>query len=246
MAAGCTLTLSACGGGGGGDSPGSHTASAPASSSVTTPVSVVIDAEGDSTMYGTQSTNGLDPYQTPYNAPALMQQNLQSYVGQTVTVINDGKPGTSLSNRLFGTFGDAGVTWQQYLDTTPFQIVIENFGLNDSNPNNVWNESPADFQWDLTVFATAAVKAGRVVVFEEPNPCADPVWNAQVAQYSQIIDQVAAQYGIPLVKQYDYIMSLPNWQSLLIDGLHPTPDLYEIKASREIAVLLPIVKKLLN
>jgi acyl-CoA thioesterase-1 len=238
----CALTLSACGGG---SSPSPIVAAQPpASAPVCRPVNV--SAQGDSTMWGTQSVNGT-AYQTPYNPPALMQANLQSYLGVCVTVSNDAVAGTDYGNRLFGTGNDAGLAFPQYqnwLLNNASQVVIVNFALNDANPGNVWNETPDEFRQDMEVFVTETAAAGKFIVLEEPNPTAFEPWNTILATYVAIIDQVAAEHNIPLVQQYDYIMSLPNWQSMLIDGLHPTPALYEIKASREVAVLLPIVKTL--
>jgi acyl-CoA thioesterase I len=201
-------------------------------------------------MWGQQSNPVLGTaWQTPYNAPALLQQNLQSYVGTCVTVANNAVSGTDLGNRLFGTGNDAGLappTYQAFLPTTSAQVVLENFALNDANPGNQWNEDPSTFQWYLVVFITETVKAGKIPALEEPNPTSIAAWNAVLPTYVNVIDNVAAQYNVPLVKQYDYISSLPNWQSMLIDGLHPTPALYELKASREATVVLPIVQALMG
>jgi lysophospholipase L1-like esterase len=55
---------------------------------------------------------------------------------------------------------------------------------------------------------------------------------------------VATQMNVPLVTQFDYIQSLPNWQSMLTDGVHPGDQLYAIKAQREYDVIAPLVKSL--
>jgi hypothetical protein len=122
----------------------------------------------------------------------------------------------------------------------PSQIIVINWDINDANPNS--GETPASFEADLLQFVQIAQAAGKVVVLEEPNPVCSTVY-AALPQYVAVLDQVAAQLALPIVKQYDYIQSLPNWQSYLGDCVHPADDrLYQIKAQREYAVLSPIVK----
>lgn len=65
-----------------------------------------------------------------------------------------------------------------------------------------------------------------------------------VAAYVTVLRNVAQANQVTLIAQYDYIASLPNWQAMLTDCLHPNDALYAIKAQREAAVLGPMVQAL--
>jgi lysophospholipase L1-like esterase len=56
-----------------------------------------------------------------------------------------------------------------------------------------------------------------------------------------ILNQVAREKAVPLVKQYDAIKALPNWQALLTDCVHPGDELYAFKAAREAEALAQIL-----
>lgn len=242
-----TALLAACGGSSGSSSSTDQTAntqSAPVSARAPAKT-VVIDAQGDSTMYGFQTSDNFQKsWQTANNPPALLQAQLQAQFGTVVTVINNGVPGATLGERMDGL---AGVTsYAQQIAAQTAQVVIVNFAINDANPGNAYHETPDQFRNYLIQFIATSQAAGRIVVLEEPNPVTDPTINAAIANMVQVTDQVALQMNLPLVKQYDYILSLPNWQTLLIDGVHPTDALYEVKEQREADVVLPIVQKLEN
>ncbi|BCF88660.1 hypothetical protein PPGU16_17270 [Paraburkholderia largidicola] len=193
-------------------------------------------------MWGYQLINGAYG-QTPNNPPALLQQLLRNQFGTSaISVENRAVPGATLEDRIAGS-----VVYDKPFSVSiaqePAKIVLLNFAINDSNPGN--NESPALFQNDLLEFIALAWAQGKIVVLEEPNPVTNPVY-ANLATYSLVIDNVAQTMNVPLVKQYAYIQSLPNWQSMLTDGGHPNDALYAIKAQREADVIGPIVKSLLR
>jgi lysophospholipase L1-like esterase len=224
--------LSACGGGGGTLS-GQQVAKPQ-------PKAIVIDAEGDSTMWGFRPVNG-GAVQVDGNPPALLQAALQQQFGPLVTVQNNAIPGMTMANRLEGT-APYSQPYSAWATSDHANIVIENFSLNDDTVTN--NESPEMFQNYLVQFVSDSQAAGKTVVLEEPNAC----WNcpATLVNYVNVIDSVALQMNLPLVKQYDYTMSLPNWQSMLVDGIHPNDALYALKAQREADVIGPIVQHLMN
>ena len=59
---------------------------------------VIIDAQGDSTMFGYQTSDGFNKsWQTPDNPPALLQAALQARFGPRVIVQNNGVPGARSS-----------------------------------------------------------------------------------------------------------------------------------------------------
>jgi lysophospholipase L1-like esterase len=76
-------------------------------------------------------------------------------------------------------------------------------------------------------------------VLEEPNPVC--VGHEALDELVAILNQVAREKAVPLVKQYDAIKALPNWQALLTDCVHPGDELYAFKAAREAEALAQIL-----
>jgi acyl-CoA thioesterase I len=205
---------------------------------------VVIDAQGDSTMYGYQTSDHFRKnWQTPDNPPALLQSALQARFGPRVIVQNNGLPGATLVDREQGLNGYKQ-TYAQWVAQSPAHIVIVNFALNDAD-NHV-KEPPDVFRAQLVRFIEESEHAGRIVVLEEPSPVDYATNKAIVPQYVAVVDDLAQQYGLALVRQYRYIEAMPDWRALLIDGVHPTDRLYRIKAERVREVVEPIVAKLLG
>jgi lysophospholipase L1-like esterase len=227
------IVVSACGGGGGGSSPSPAQTPVPA---VKKPVT--IDAQGDSTMYGYNGIGG----QTPNNAPVVLQATLQAKFGASVTVVNNGVLGTTAPERMNG-MAPYTQTFAQHIAADSSQIVIVNFGINDANP--AIDESISTFQNYLLQFIATAQAAGKTVILEEPNPtCDNPARTVNLDKVVATIDAIASSGNIPLVSQYEYIKALPNWQGMMPDCIHPNDALYAIKASREAAVIGPIVEKM--
>lgn len=190
-------------------------------------------------MWGFRIENGKS-FQVVGNPPALLQDSLQKQYGATITVQNNAISGSTIGNRMTGTGGFAS-PYATFAASDKTNIVIENFALNDTN-----HYDTAQFTSYLTDFVQQSKALGRIVVLEEPNPTASPDFNALIAERVAVINSVAQTYNVPVVKQWDYIQSLPNWQSLLApDDTHPSDALYAIKAQREADVIAPIVKSLM-
>lgn len=178
---------------------------------------------------------GYDGAQCQYAVapPAVLQRLLQATLGPTVTVQNNGVGGSILNGQLNG---GHFLPLATRLATSPAGIVLENSGLNEGRATR------AQLRIDLNDWVDTVRAFGKIPVIEEPNPSSYP--NPVLDEIVAIIDDVAAQRNVVLIKQYDYIKSLPNYQAMLPDGIHPTPELYAIKAQREYDVLLPIVRSL--
>lgn len=241
------MACSGCGGGGGSAStPNQQVAPAPASPSATqatktTYSTLWIQMEGDSTMYGlTQDANGTY-YRTSLNAPADLLTDFQPQYGSRVQIVNDGIPGSGVVGRVTGT-GAYTVPWSVAVkDPGVGPVVVANWGINDAAAY-----SPAAFQQYLLEFIQISQQAGKTVVLEEPNPVCDSADHvAKLDQIVAVIDSVAAQQGLALIPQYQFIQTIPNWQSYLKDCLHPNEDLYATKAQREHIILAPIVAQML-
>lgn len=222
------MLVMACAGCGGGGSPEStaQTAPAPVAKKV-----ITIDAEGDSTYYGTELING-QTVTTQANPPALIQQKF----GSSATVINSAKGGADVLTALNGVAPRYTDTLATRLTNTGAQIVISNFAINDSI-----RLSQEDYRNGLISWINTVRNMGRLPILEEPNPtCAANI--THLDEFVAVLRDVATQQNVTLVAQYDYIKSLPNWQSMLSDCVHPLDALYAIKAQREYDVLAPIVK----
>lgn len=226
----------ACGGcGGGGGSSADTAAKTPAEA----PAPVVrkainIDAEGDSTIHGAQVINGVTS-QTPNSAPAVLQADLRG-AGFDVTVQNSGQNGATADSAVEGLSPWYSAPLATRLSTNPAQIVIGNYAINDSTLRTT-----DQYMADLTQWIQAVRASGKMAILEEPNPVCAP-YVANLDTYVAAMRVVAQQQNVTLIAQYDYLKSLPNWQSMLTDCVHPADAMYKIKADREAAVLSPIIQ----
>jgi lysophospholipase L1-like esterase len=233
IAAGMALVLTACGGGGGGSANSIPVAQASIS------VASLIQSFGDSTMEGFASTSKTTGAYTPLNAPYNLQRDLQGIYGVAATVSDEGVGATTLAQLINDTDGEHPA-WATEMQKSKAKIVIVNHALND----DVIKETLDQYRALLIEFVSTARQYGKTPVLEEPNPSCDPA-RANLGDFVSVMDQVASDMGVPLVSQWAYIQTLPNWQSYFADCIHPNPAMYQIKAQREAVVLSPLVAKLL-
>lgn len=202
---------------------------------------------GDSTMAGYTYPNGpcgpdgteaCDPSTaivTPDNAPYNMALTLERE-GLSLTVSNNGENGAELADLIAGSQGYTQA-WASVVPALHATIVVENFGINDAGRGI---ETPEVFGQYLSAWVDSVRANGMTPVLEEPNPVCRTGYENLPLYVSQI-DTIAAQKNVPLIGQYAYIQSLPNWQTLLSDCVHPRPALYEIKGQREAQVVGPLL-----
>lgn len=223
------VACSGCGGGGG--ESNSSTAQASAAPAIK---AVVIDAEGDSTMFGAQYISGTQ-IQSPNAPPTVNQAALRASLGQQITVENNGFPGGTIHANLYG--GNKS-TLAARLHDDQCQIVVGNFAINDAYTTDAGSYRTDLLQWIATVRSF-----GKTPVLEEPNPVAASGYE-KLDSFVAVISDVGQQQGVLVIHQYGYIKSLPNWQSMLLDGVHPTDQLYAIKGNREAVQLQSLVKSM--
>jgi lysophospholipase L1-like esterase len=218
--------LAACGGGA--EQPAATTTQA--ASRLQT--AIVIDAEGDSTMFGLETING-QFVQSAAPPPVLVQSGLRELFGPAVTVNGYGSPGANLRFELRGTDNYA-TPLRERLALSRAQIVIENFGINDAY-------LPAEeYRSNLREFVDTVRASGKLPVLEEPNPVC--TGHENLDQLVGILNEVAREKVVPLVKQYDAVKALPNWQAMVPDCVHPGDALYAFKAAREAQVLAQVIR----
>jgi lysophospholipase L1-like esterase len=227
------MLVMACSGGGGSGTLSATLAIDPPASAPIPPKSINIDAEGDSTIHGAQVINGVTS-QTPNSAPAVLQTTLRS-AGFNATVQNSGQNGATADSAVEGLSPWYSATLATRLSTNPAQIVIGNYAINDSTLRTT-----DQYMSDLTQWIQIVRASGKMAILEEPNPvCAPYVPNLDT--YVAAMRTVAQQNNVTLIAQYDYLKSLPDWQSMLTDCIHPTDAMYAIKGQREAEVLKPLV-----
>jgi acyl-CoA thioesterase I len=195
--------------------------------------SIVIDAEGDSTMKGALWINGGYTYaQLP--APEVAQAQLIESLGtENLQVENNGVVGETVGDDISGWAGFAPLATRLAVD--PSQIVLENYGLNDSIEVDLQT-----FHDNLTAWIQVVRQAGKIPVLEEPNPPSLSYYT-QIGAFASMVDQVGDEQHVLVIQQYNYILSLPNWQNMLTDGIHPDQALYIIKGQREATYLQQLV-----
>jgi len=205
---------------------------------------VKVSVYGDSTFAGYLPEGTY----TPHSAPVVLERELQKQFGKVVTVTSKANVGATVQDLILGR-GLFTSTLEQMLKSDDGNIIIENFAINDS-----YMYPAAEYEQRLNQFIAIVRAAGKIPVLEEPNPICNPYhpnWVALVAGTVPIINRVGAQNNVLVIKQYDYISSMQNWQSMLNGcnhpyGVHPNEALYAIKAVAEKNAIAPLVKSLLG
>jgi hypothetical protein len=177
---------------------------------------------------------------TQYNAPYYLQQYLQGIYGAGVSVSDQGKGATTLEELISGSDG-MHPAWATQMQTSTAKIAIVNHALND----DVVGETLDQYRALLIDFVSTARQYGKTPVLEEPNPSCDPA-RANLGDYVKVMDQVAQDMDVPLISQWAYIQTLPDWKGYFADCIHPNPAMYQIKAQREAVILSPLVANLLT
>jgi lysophospholipase L1-like esterase len=188
---------------------------------------VRIQLFGDSTMHGYDGAQLALAVHTP-------RVNLQAYFDSLypgkVLVMDRSVPGTTSGQLVAGTDG-LNRPWPQDVNA---EIVVINHGINDRNHVN-----------DLELYRSNLLKlsqAPALVVWQTPNI----VKNFDVGPYAQAMRELAAKKGQPLADVYAYTSTLPNWQTLTPDAIHPNDELYQMIDRDVVApVLKPMVAALL-
>jgi len=207
---------------------------------------IVIDAYGDSTTLGISCSEGRCAPQAQ-NAVAYLQDKLQMHFGERVRVVNYGVGGTMATQLRDGTGNrragpTAGLPWRERLAASPAQIVLINYGINEV----MQDQTPEQFYAAQSALVQTARALGKEPVLETSNPMPDNRLNARLASMVAVTRRVAAEQHVPLVDQFAYISSLPDWKTLMSDGAHPKPGLYRLKAEQDAEVVEPLVRRLLD
>jgi lysophospholipase L1-like esterase len=207
---------------------------------------VLIEAYGDSTTLGITCSDGHCGPQAQ-NAVTYLQDELQAHHGGQVRVTNYGVGNTMAMQLRDGTGNrragpTASLPWQERLAASPAQIVLINYGINEV----MQNQTPEQFYTAETALVKTARALGKQPVLQTANPMPDNRLNARLATMVAMTRRVATEQQVPLVDQFAYISSLPDWKTLMSDGAHPKPGLYRLKAEQDFQVVEPLVRRLLD
>ena len=180
-----------------------------------------------------------NPQSEPADTQALLQTQF-SDTGITVSNRATGGGSSSLMNEMRGIDGN-GAPFADRIKASAASIIIESHTLNDA----LGGETVDDYRQYLAQWAVAVRAAGKTPVLEEANPVCDGN-HPQLAAYVQAMDDVAAQFNVSIVKQFDYLQTIPNYCSHLKAGFFPDDAIYAVKAQRQADALVPLVNKLLS
>jgi acyl-CoA thioesterase I len=203
---------------------------------------IVLDMYGDSTTLGTVLRNGKKVTATrsePYYVRKILNETMSARVG------NHGVAGSQAIELLKGKDGKHR-PWAEEMARSNANVVSINYGVNDAR---LWRDpakgreacSPEVFGDTIQAMVTIARQQGKLVILQEPNPSTIPESTAIIAKYVKAMRAAAKSTGTPIVAQFKYIRSLPDWESLYSDDVHPTTDLYRLKAERTARVILAAI-----
>jgi hypothetical protein len=211
--------------------------SAPSPASDSAPVKpILIDVYGDDSMMGLTGMNYSMPTITQNSEPNVSQMILRAqFPGVTIANHASGGTASTLVNMMAGVDG-GGPPFAQRIVGSKSVIVLDNHAINDDLVQSLGPYADALIQWVQDVR-----NAGKVPVIEEPNPVCDDN-HPYLQNYVTTMDNIAIAYNVPLVRQYNEILALPNWQAHMSGCLYPDDYLLSIKAQRQAAILAPLVK----
>ena len=139
--------------------------------------------------------------------------------------------GSSSVNVVGGTDG-LNTPWPESVSA---DIAMVNHGINDQH----FFTPLVQYRANLVALTVGPA----IIVFETPNPVHTVPWADSA--YTSLMRDVAATTMTPLVDVEAYVLSLPNWQAHVPDGVHPDSTLQNLIATYVTApALIPFVATL--
>ena len=202
------------------------------------PQPILIEVYGDDAMMGLTSMMSVAQQSETVQSQAMLQAQLND---TAITIANKAMGGTasSLVNMMRGVDG-GGPPFADRIKGSKAQIVLMNHAINDNLVQSLGPYTDAMIDW-----IKAVRDAGKIPVLEEPNPVCDGN-HPWLENYVSVMNNVAETYKVPVVRQYSYIQTLPNWQSHMGSCFYPDEWLLQIKAQRQAEVLGPIIASLIT
>lgn len=190
--------------------------------------------------YGDSTTAGLSFYEgktqpARLSSVDIIYTSINNRFGPSVSIANKGVSGTCANELLSG--DGEHLPWSERVKQSTADIITFGYGLNDEV---ACHRSPQQFADDLRQLVDLSMAAGKLPVLIEPTPSTTPD-RKDLATYVGAINLVAEERKIPVIQNYKIWTSIPNWEGLLSDGVHPTDTGYRIKGLAEYQALSPII-----
>lgn len=179
------------------------------------------------------------------NEISYLRSALREKYGDSISVINKGAPSAQAIELLNGTYKyKKNEPWETEMEKSKAKIVILNFATNDARHYHFkdakpeYIESPEKYAQVMEKLINIARENGKEVVLQEPHPLCGRAEKWNVAPYNAQLEQVAKSLSVPLVKQYERIQSMPDWQTLMSpDCIHPSAEMYKMKSEETFKVI---------
>ncbi len=136
--------------------------------------------------------------------------------------------GSNSNNLVDGTDG-LNKPWPE---SVAAQVAVINHGSNDAAADRI--VTPLE-QYRANLRRLAVAPA--LVIFETPMPALKN--RPDLDSYVQAMRDVATETGTPLIDVNACVKAMPNWEGMLYDGVHPTPEAAAAIVSR---CVLPSLK----
>lgn len=209
----------------------------------------IIEAYGGSSTRGAMAVRENGKLHAIYikdNEIALINNWLADKYGSGIRVVNKGASSAQAIDLLNPKyFYKKNKSWREEMQKSPAKIILLNFATNDARHYHFrdieqnYQVSPEKYTQVMTQLIIIAREEGKQVILQEPHPICGRAEKWNVAPYVTKLDALAKAEAVPLAHQYQRILQMPAWQSLMSpDCIHPSEQLYRIKAEETFAVLV--------
>lgn len=209
----------------------------------------IIEAYGGSSTRGAMAIRENGKLRAIYikdNEIALINNWLADKYGSGIRVVNKGASSSQAMDLLNPKyFYKKNKSWREEMHNSPAKIILLNFATNDARHFHFrdiekdYQVSPEKYTQVMTQLITIAREEGKQVILQEPHPICGRAEKWNVAPYVAKLDALAKAESVPLARQYQRILKMDNWQSLMSpDCIHPSEQLYRLKAEETFSVLV--------
>lgn len=141
-----------------------------------------------------------------------------------LTVINSARSGSTSTMLLEGTdrviepcCQSANAQWPQSIGAA---LVVINHGMNDSQKDLIGPPYGITVQAYKENLRELIRRANTRVVLQTPNPSFRR--DVDSAPYAQAMREVGAEMGVYVIDVHAFVSSIPGWENLIPDGVHPS------------------------
>jgi hypothetical protein len=208
----------------------------------------IIEAYGGSSTKGAMAVRKdgkLRATLTKNNEISQLGQMLKAKYGANVEIVNKGELSAQSKDLLQGRyFYRKNKSWREEMAASPADLILLNFATNDARHYHFkdiepdYIVSPAQYRAIMSELIAVAQQYGKAVIVQEPHPLCGRAEKWNVAPYVAQIDNLTQADDVPLVRQYQRIQEIGNWQAMMSpDCIHPSEALYQIKAQETFRVV---------